>query len=529
MAHRWLGDGALLTFLPALAAIARDPHDFVVIQKSAQVGATELLVNLALWAADRALGRRGNVLFCMPTQNQMDDFAQARVDRAIQDSPSLRARLQPEPPRRKGADRKRLKRVGPGYLYLRGSDSARQIASVDADLVVLDEFDQMREGTLDLARKRLASSRAGRLIVASTPRYPEAGINALYLQSDQRRYLIPCRHCAHEQDLRWPENVDVETAQIVCRQCGEPLDPQTPGRWGAQAPGNARIHGYHLSRLYSPWCDLRALIEASQSETPRGQQEFHNSDLGEVFAPPGGGLSLDDLDRCRADYRFEEYADQPCVMGVDVGLKLHVVLREFHNQKEREAHPELRPRLWYAGTLDSFADLEPLLERFHVEGTVIDALPETHKVAEFCRRRPRVRVAWYNRMDPGMEWVSADNGRPSGFQLNRLEAIERALERFHDGLAVLPADARALGGQVKEGRGEYYRELQAPQRTLVQTADGNWEAKWLDHGRADHYAHAEVYCLYAEEVARTQRIRVSTGSSPSRYRGPLDGIRTMRF
>ena len=202
MAHRWLGDGALLTSLPALVAIARDPHDFVVIQKSAQVGATELLINLALWAADHALGGRGNVLFCMPNQNQMDDFAQARVDRAIQDSPSLRARLQPEPPRRKGADRKRLKRIGPGYLYLRGSDSARQIASVDADLVVLDEFDQMREGTLDLARKRLASSRAGRLIVASTPRYPEAGINALYLHSDQRRYLIPCRHCEYEQDLR---------------------------------------------------------------------------------------------------------------------------------------------------------------------------------------------------------------------------------------------------------------------------------------------------------------------------------------
>ena len=41
---------------------------------------------------------------------------------------------------------------------------------------------------------------------------------------------------------------------------------------------------------------------------------------------------------------------------------------------------------------------------------------------------------------------------------------------------------------MKEGRGEYYRELQAPQRTLVQTTDGNWEARWLDHGRPDHYA-----------------------------------------
>ena len=35
MAHRRLGDGALLTPIPALIDIARDPHDFIVIQKSA--------------------------------------------------------------------------------------------------------------------------------------------------------------------------------------------------------------------------------------------------------------------------------------------------------------------------------------------------------------------------------------------------------------------------------------------------------------------------------------------------------------
>ena len=174
MTHRAMA-GRPLQHLPALAAIARDPSPLVVIQKAAQVGATELCVNQALWAADSGYAGRGHVLFLMPTQNQMDDFTQARFDRALQDSPYLRARLQPEPPRRKGADSKRLKRIGPGYLFLRGADSRRQIASVDADLVVLDEVDQMAEGAFELAQKRLASSQAGRLIVASTPRFPEAG------------------------------------------------------------------------------------------------------------------------------------------------------------------------------------------------------------------------------------------------------------------------------------------------------------------------------------------------------------------
>jgi len=197
MAHRTLA-GRPLVHLPALADIARDGHPFVVIQKSAQVGVSELLVNLALWAGDSGYAGRGNVLFLMPTQNQMDDFAQARIDRALQDSPYLRSRLQPEPPRRKGADSKRLKRVGPGYIYLRGADSRRQVATVDADLVILDEFDQMEEGVLELARKRLGSSQRGLLRIASTPRLPESGVNALYLVSDQRRYFLPCRHCGLE-------------------------------------------------------------------------------------------------------------------------------------------------------------------------------------------------------------------------------------------------------------------------------------------------------------------------------------------
>jgi hypothetical protein len=157
MAHRTVG-GKPLIHQPALADVARDDHPVVVIQKSVQVDASEVLVNLALWAADTRYAGQGNVLFLMPTQNQMDDFAQARIDRALQESPYLRERLQPEPPRRKGADSKRLKRLGDGAVYLRGADSKRQIASVDADLVILDEFDQMEEGVIELARRRLASS-----------------------------------------------------------------------------------------------------------------------------------------------------------------------------------------------------------------------------------------------------------------------------------------------------------------------------------------------------------------------------------
>ena len=223
--------GQPLVHMPAIADIARDDHKFVAIQKSAQVGISELLINRALHAADFGWGGRGNVLFLMPTQNQMDDVVQARFDAALQDNPYMRSRLQPEPPLRKGADNKRLKHFGPGYIHLRGADSRRQIASVPVDLCILDEFDQMDEGVLDLARKRLTSSKRGRLIVGSTPSIPEAGINGILRQSDQRRYYLPCPACGLEQTLRWPENIDMEAARVVCQACRRPMKVLAKGRW----------------------------------------------------------------------------------------------------------------------------------------------------------------------------------------------------------------------------------------------------------------------------------------------------------
>ena len=179
------------------------------------------------------------------------------------------------------------------------------------------------------------------------------------------------------------------------------------------------------------------------------------------------------------------------------------------------------------GTVDTAADLEGLIERFHVQATVIDALPEQRLVADFCRGPRRAWAAWYTRSEPGVERVRGENGNPDGLHLHRVEALDRMLQRVREGIAEIPRDARHLGGRIRDGVGEYYRELRAPQRTLVQTADGNWEAKWVHHGRPDHYAHAEVYCLYAEEVAR--RTRLILTPVPERSRSPLYGIQDMKF
>lgn len=480
-----------MRLIPALQAIYADRHPFIVVQKAAQVFISEYLINTALWAADTGQGDRGNVFFVMPTQTQVNDFSQARLDRAIGDSPYLQQRLSP-PPARPGPLRQNLKKVGPGYIYLRGADSRRQLTSVDADVVLLDEYDLMAEGVLPLAQKRLASSRLGWMRVASTPRLPEAGINALFLQSDQRSYLLRCGACRTDQRLTWDDNVDPQRGVVVCRlrRCRKPLDLWLPGRWEAAAPGNDRIHGYHLNRLYSPLANIAQMVLESEETAPGALQEFQNSVLGETFVPPGGRLSLDALDRCRRDYQMPASSLSETFMGVDVGTRLHVVIRE------RLSVDPLRTRALFVGEVARLEELFELAQRYHVRAAVIDAQPEQRLAIEFARSRQlEAAVAFYSRNDPGHERGYENGVRVE--RLNRTQALEELFELFRTEAAELPRDARRLGGRVRDGVGEYYRQMMALSRVLEQNAAGNWVARYVDAGKPDHYAHAELYCMRA--------------------------------
>ena len=497
MVHRIIA-GRRPRHIPPLVDIARDLHPLVAVQKSAQVGLTELEIDGALWAANTLHAGRGHALFLMPTQGQMDDLVQARVDPAIQQNPYLRGQLATEPPRRKGADSKRLKlfRNG-GKIFFCGADSKRNIASVDADVVFGDEYDQMPEGTLELMQKRVTSSSHGLIRVFSTSRYREAGINGLFLRSNRCSYLLVCQSCGHEQPLTFRDNIDRHRQCVVCRACGAPMDVTAPGRWVATAPTNTAVHGYHLSRLHLPWANIPEIVEASEARAPFAVQEFQNSDLGETYAPPGARLTLHDIDHCRQEYELGAYAGQPCVIGIDTGSPNYVVIRE-HPKRAAPGQPPAPARLWFAGEA-GWDQLDGLWERFDVRRCVIDGQSEMHAAREFARRHlARARLAYYGG-PPGHERQEGRSGEPNIWRIQRTEALDEVMERFRSRSLALPRDARNQGGRVKDGQGEYYRQLRAPQRTLERDAHGNLKSSWDDFGKDDHYAHAELYCMFADK------------------------------
>lgn len=494
---------------PMLRTLYEDDHPFIVIQKSAQVGASEYLINCALWAADTGQGGRGNVLYVMPAQAQAIDFASARINKAVLESPSLLERVRPRPAAVSSAARTTTRRVGKGHLYVRGAESRRQLITVDADLLILDELDTMGEGTLEVARRRLGSSRLGWVRLASTPSIPNAGIHAWFLRGDRRHWHVLCPACSTPQILIWRDNVDEERAIIVCAECHRPLDTQGPGKWMARNERATEVRSYHLSRLCSPYLDLRQLIAASRSTHPVGIREFHNSDLGEPYAGEGDRIDFGVLDACRREHLPSSGAGSTC-MGVDVGKQLHVVIRC------RDPEDADSSRLLYATTLSSFDGLDHLMRTYNVHTCVVDALPETYIATTFASRWPgKVWLCRYQGRTTGPAW---DSGAYE-VVVDRTMSLDGLFEDFREQRLTLPQTARSLGGDVRDNAGAYYRHLCALTRTAARDGSGNTVHRYLAPG-PDHFAHAENYCSLAlSRVPRSQGPGIVAVYEPGRLSG----------
>ena len=80
----------------------------------------------------------------------------------------------------------------------------------------------------------------------------------------------------------------------------------------------------------------------------------------------------------------------------------------------------------------------------------------------------QVRLANYSRSELGTDSDSDMNGGLRFLELNRTETRDAMFEAFRNGRAELPRNARQLGGRVKDGFGDYYRQVMAPKRQLEQ-------------------------------------------------------------
>ena len=487
-----------------LRDIYRCQAQVMVIYKASQMGASEYAISYSLYGADE---RKANVLYVFPTERHISDFSAARIGPGIEASDYL-SKIVTEGGAAAGGkrsiDQVMLKRVRDNFVYLRGGKvtpdgKAPQLKSIDADILVLDEVDEMDPRAPAIAQKRKGHSEIAEQRWISTPTYPDYGIHAKWQESDQREWHVRCGKCGERQpleigllvrefdDLGRPRawnHIDGRSF-LACRRCDHELDRLGPGEWVATYP-ERDILGFHLTRLFNATTDLAEILKSLSSTDETVRKECFNQDLGLPYLPKGGKLSESDLDACRRDYAHKPVQDERCVMGVDVGKALHVVIRG-----PRDVETGARPQR-YTGEVESFEQAGRLIKQYNVSCCVIDALPETRKARELQAEFPKGKVwlAYYVQQKTGTkrEDEAVWDDKEGVVNLDRTRTMDLTFSRFYDQVNTLPADIRSVP--------DYYAHLCAPVRILEESTGGQKVAVYQAAG-ADHFCHAENYCASA--------------------------------
>jgi hypothetical protein len=332
-----------------LRAIYDDDHPHICVIKPAQRGISEWAINYASFALDRGAevwtnGEKAglNVGYIFPTKTDLIDFSKERVSGLVEETDYLRALYEDG----EAFNAATFKQVGSSYLYLRGGWNARALKTFPADVIILDEYDEMDPKAPALARRRMNASLVRRELDISTPTIPGVGIHALYLQSDRRVYEqqhacgawvsydffrdVRVDGRPYDEWVRRPaELIRASEVRLHCPSCSEPLTDDercAVGRWRAEQPEVTGLRGYQIPWWPFPVVDLMTYAVTAVSANPSDLTELYRSDLGQPYDAAGSRITEMMLGQLSHDLPggvlpVTSWAET--TMGVDPGARFH--------------------------------------------------------------------------------------------------------------------------------------------------------------------------------------------------------------
>lgn len=304
-----------------------------------QLGKTETGLN---WLGFVMHHSPGPILALRPTVDEARRFSRQRLDPMISTTPALRD-LVKESRSRDGGNSLLIKEFPGGVLFLTGSNSATGVKSMPIRWLFCDEIDEY-PGDIDgqgdpitLAEKRTTGPTFSRrkVFLVSTPTVKGLSrIEYEFLQTDQRRYFVPCPHCGAFDWIRW-ENVrwdegDPRSAALLCLTCGVLIEERyktqmlARGEWRSTKEGGGETIGFHISSLYSPlgWLPWSAIVAEflDAKDDPTRLKGWVNSVLGETWEERGETVEPEGL-LARAERYDAEVPDGVGVLVASVDVQ----------------------------------------------------------------------------------------------------------------------------------------------------------------------------------------------------------------
>lgn len=286
---------------------ARSTVREVVLKFPIQFGKTEVAVNALGYVMDH---NPGPVMVCLPGEVSMQKWVAQKLNPMIEETKVVREALS-STASRDGANRREFKDFAGGQLYIEHAGSPQRLKSTTVRTLLVDELDEFSaslhtgDDPVEMLNGRTSAfpGTYKRLYISTPGIKGISRIDALYEKGDQRRFHVPCPHCAEPQPLewsglKWGARVDglVTNVRYVCRDCGAEIHEHhkpamiASGQWVPENPG-ARIRSYTINALYYQiglgprWADLVEMWLDAQGD-PARLKTFVNDRLAESWEDP---------------------------------------------------------------------------------------------------------------------------------------------------------------------------------------------------------------------------------------------------
>ena len=196
-----------------LEAIVADTSREIVLRKAAQLGLSTWAMGVLLhdcsqgrsagyYLSDRDFMRAFVQDKFDPLCNADEALASITMEGQASEGVAAAARA-----RRKSADNLRIKKIGHGTAWFQGLQKLKDAKSISLDTIIKDELNELDPQFVPWLADRLLHSSYKHMISLSQCSVPEYGIDAEFLASDQKFFLLQCARCRRWCNLieDWPD------------------------------------------------------------------------------------------------------------------------------------------------------------------------------------------------------------------------------------------------------------------------------------------------------------------------------------
>lgn len=381
---------------PFLKQMLQDQAKNKCYEKSRQCGASESSVTEVLWFL--SCHKATKAVYVFPTQQQMEDFSNSRIDPCLDESEYLKGL-------RGKIDNVKMKQIGSNsFLVMRSGQTSRAGEGVDADALFIDEKDRMSDKIEAAFEQSLSSSSFALLREFSTPTLPGVGVDKSFQASCQYHWHVKCES-GHWQTLTYDPsdggNIkqlrDLDPAEEVippgsfelrCTHKGFQGEgcPSKIDRWNGEWIATHDDHrkkthaGYHINQLSCVWISIDGIMQ--QMRKYQFMDAFYNYVLGIPYSSNEGLITEEALKACLDQTQtfpnFRRQTYNAVVAGIDWGrLNWCVVLGRRADGK------------WEVCGLKYVSDHTDVLVSAKALGEYLQAFNPNYIVADFGYGRDR--------------------------------------------------------------------------------------------------------------------------------------------